>query len=1380
MYEINCSSYWKIFVLYTENVYNTNMEKFTSAIKQLREKRGLNQADFARILKVTQQTVSRWESGASRPREKDLAKISALFPEFTHEEWHKLSGRISEPVRPLNDYIPLYALSPDKFEQFCVDFVRELYPKAIEVHRYGTQGFKQDGIDLHALFPDKSIFSFQCKRRQKDSSFGPAEIRKIIKDTTFKAKENFIFLSKVASPESRDEILKHKLKWHLYDIYDISDKLRALPRPAALRLIDIYFPGHRMDFLGELEPGSWITAKDYFAKFVGKEILFRQDWNLIGRQNEVSKLMQHIKSDKQIFILSGRGGTGKTKILKEFVDSYASKESESHIYFALPGTNLGAKDLENLPDNSILVIDDVHERSDLNNFLNSIAFRGAKYKIILSTRPYGLERVKVIAVSSGLGVDEMSLDGLTTEESTLLARAILTEYKGPEDLAPTIASLSKDCPLITVLASRILSQEQFPPGLLNNSASFREVILSRFYDVVTGVINDTEEKNKIKLILELIALIQPIATNDQEFVNLSTAILKEDWDVINRRIRFLEDSGVLLRRGKGLRVVPDLLADYIRERSCYNSNDKKSTGYADRIYKSSGGKLKNNLLINLSQLDWRISAEGVQSTLLNEVWENIAAEFDTLGIWQRKELLESIKDIAYFQPHRMLGLVKYALGNPTNKSGLDSKIGAKFTYSYVIGVLPEILRDIAYNPNYLDEACELLWTLSFDDTRPTNQFPEHPLRILTEMIGIEPNKSIIYSEKVLALTLKWIKDPLHGTNAFQLLDKMLETASYQTETIGYTISMKPFFVSPTAVDPLRKQVLETAFYYLINGDINVAARALQTISEALRYPMPIGGASTPEHLKAEWKKRIIEVLIKIKEVLENNKIDPILLIEILNDISWHLNYSKDETKEYATKIKDILPDSLEFKINLGLMDDWGWSFREDQVDLKKSQQEWDDWTTKVANETIEKYIDQANLIDFLEERVQKMTSSHFLSHATHTHFIGALIKVSPDFGITLGNYIIQHPKSVLVYYFNLIIPYLERTHKKKEIELVALALSSENSELKRQVAISFSWGLVGSELVEENNLKTLRLLINSEDTDVKISVINSLSRVISEDKSLGLELILDVDFKGSFKVASEVLSEFVKPGELSIGDLSQKDIDKIMKMLLECSSVDDYYLKGFLRTLSEINPGSVIDLFERRIKKSIKIPRSKGDYHPLPFVFERDEPFNFSQSVLYEDVLRNLRDWIYDQPNVWQYEYFGKNLFSLVAGNYNGTVLKILDEWVTSGSSEKLINAAELLTEAPRDFILANSTYIISLLNNAQLFGEKTLDKVMSFIMSGIISGSKSGTPGEPFPEDIEIRRTAESLIRTLPLLSPARKLYEEVYRVAERDIARSLEERFE
>ena len=112
---------------------------FGDLISQLRLKTGLTQqSDLAGLAKTSQQTVSRWESGASRPRDKQMPLLASVLKADLGELLAAAGYTARTPVATFDQPFPIDVLPPDSFERFCLYFLSEMYPTA-KVHRVGVK-----------------------------------------------------------------------------------------------------------------------------------------------------------------------------------------------------------------------------------------------------------------------------------------------------------------------------------------------------------------------------------------------------------------------------------------------------------------------------------------------------------------------------------------------------------------------------------------------------------------------------------------------------------------------------------------------------------------------------------------------------------------------------------------------------------------------------------------------------------------------------------------------------------------------------------------------------------------------------------------------------------------------------------------------------------------------------------------------------------------------------------------------------------------------------------------------------------------------------------------------------------------------------------------
>jgi len=112
----------------------------------------------------------------------------------------------------------------------------------------------------------------------------------------------------------------------------------------------------------------------------------------------------------------------------------------------------------------------------------------------------------------------------------------------------------------------------------------------------------------------------------------------------------------------------------------------------------------------------------------------------------------------------------------------------------------------------------------------------------------------------------------------------------------------------------------------------------------------------------------------------------------------------------------------------------------------------------------------------------------------------------------------------------------------------------------------------------------------------------------------------------------------------------------------------------------------------------------------------------------------------------------------------------------TTPSDIKLI--AYILNEVPPTFVFEYGAFVIQFLEQTQRYGKDIAELASNGFYRSSIGGLKHGVPGEPFPEDINIKNKAAEILKTLPRFSPAYNLYEKIHMIAVHDIEISNRER--
>src|SRR5260370_5880112 len=199
--------------------------EFGNLLAELRRKAGIDhQSQLADLVKVSQQTVSRWEAGASRPRASQIPVLAQVLSTKAETAETLLAAAGYAPKTTVVSFdkpFPVDGLSPESFERFCQSALQYLYADA-EMYAVGGPGHTQEGADIDVTFPDGTCHSFQCKRVLQ---FGPRDVDNAVAAHTKLAAKKIILLSRVASPRTRAAAGEHP-GWSIWDKEDISRLVR--------------------------------------------------------------------------------------------------------------------------------------------------------------------------------------------------------------------------------------------------------------------------------------------------------------------------------------------------------------------------------------------------------------------------------------------------------------------------------------------------------------------------------------------------------------------------------------------------------------------------------------------------------------------------------------------------------------------------------------------------------------------------------------------------------------------------------------------------------------------------------------------------------------------------------------------------------------------------------------------------------------------------------------------------------------------------------------------------------------------------------------------------------------------------------------------------
>jgi len=1313
---------------------------------------------MASRLGVLQQAVSGWERGTSRPETLDqVHAIAAFFPERELKEWLSASGYarapgaaerrtdMSLPVRPLTSTLPLDALTPEQFQDFCATLLGYYYEGAA-VHQYGGPGDMQLGIDIDVRLRDRAYYTFQCKRMK---NFGRQKVRNAIAAHKVECDLAILLLSRIATADARREVKrKCRKKWDIWDAKDIADRVRGLPELKKQAIVDAYFPSHRKDFLGIEQPTAFESTAKYFLPYLQRAHIFSHAWTLVGRDYERDLLSRALEGPNDgVLVLTGPGGSGKTRLLRSVLEDYQRDYPEMQVSILSASAQPTSADFERVGSQAgVVVIEDAHDRPDMKAIAHTLARLPQNQRVLVTCRKYALPVLRADVESAGLLIapnSPIELSGFTVEQAEAVAKEILKSKNGPIGAAHVIAAATHQSPLAVVIGAHLVAKKNIHPKTLNNASEFRQGLFKGFRDAISGRVGTATDQQLVRATLELIALVQPVA-DTETFSNLASKLISEPIAEIKRGIALLVEAGVLVRRARRYRIVPDLLGDYIIEDVL-----RRDADMTQRLVAAGDAEQVARLLVNTAKLDWRLSAaQSQEDPLSNAVWSKLDDGVVTPDAMP-DSLLEGIVTAAYYQPEQALRLFD-------RLSARGGTMPEEF---------PQLLKHVAMNLEYVETACYRLLELGWGDKRPQNAYPNHPIRILKELAEIEPGKPVNYCERVVDFAIGRIgvtTEPGKTSALYEILESALMAEGHTTEATGLAFSVQKFVVRYPAVRDLRRKIIDFALTQLRSTAPISAARAAILFHQALRFPL-----NASDDVRSRWENEFVETMDRLATLVQEGSLDPNVLFNIEHAVNWHARFGIGPAHDAACRVIDAIPKTLEYQTTLAMRDAWG-NTRMDRSEGGGWMERWRVEQRKIAEALLHAHPEPAAVVRFIEDRLKSIRAACGGTITEPGQFIQSVASQNEAVALALCEAGI--PDGELQDMFSASLFPLMEFDPKKGLEIAQQALSAGIVSLTRQVTLVLAGRQCADKSTPHDERKLMLSLLSHSDEYVRTSAIRGAVGGARGDVAAMTSALLLVDLSGSRAATSEFFREIVSDEGLLRAFLVEDLAERVLEKIHDLPSIEDYWLEQYLARLSEAVPLLFVEFLLKRIEHDVV--DEKREFQPLPYLWDEKMPFKARSAGVHKEILRQIREWSLNAPDHWAVRFWAPKLYVAISEGFDDESIQDLLAWAAHDPARFKV-VSTLLREAPRSFVTNHVNAVSALFERAEVIGGDAVRNLRSSLFAAAVSGTRHGTPGQPFPEDIERKTRAEEALARLPKGSPVGEFYADLIRDADQDIRR-------
>ena len=837
----------------------------------------------------------------------------------------------------------------------------------------------------------------------------------------------------------------------------------------------------------------FLDGRDFFKSYMDKQKLLHHLHPFYGREQYIVKLDNFINSDKKFAILYGHPTVGKSKILFEYCKRFQRTFPKKKLLFVRDNSTLTEDSIPSLPirNDVLIVIDDAHTRSDLNLLFEIAKKYSGTIKFLFVTRSYALKPLELQVYSSNFDSDDLEIlpevQPLGIPDLERLGKEILgSKY---ELYLQPLLKITQDSTRSFVIGAKLLVEHAVLPESLHNHDEFRRLLILRFKDILLGNIDSKFKPDHIQNLLKLIAILSPIRPDDRDFQERASRFLGIEKFIFIDLLSALEQAGVLIRRGYSLRITPDILSDFILDQACITPQGS-STSYADAVSEAFGYEYFQNILKNLSELEFRRSGSGKPLQLLDNIWEKKREVFKIGSNLERLAFLNIVDKVAYLMPEKSLNLIEFALNNPS-----DNNIGilGEITHEDVKRILPKILQKISYDLELFPRCSDILWNLGKDQQGYPSSTPDHPIRILSDFMDYDPEMPPDFREFLLDQIEFWLKD----SNAFEyryspldILDSIFKKEGESITAKGRNISITRYYVNYNAVKNDREKALSILSSLTSSNSPKILIRTLKSLFTALTPPFGLKEHETSKEIYKQWISEQLSVLKIISNLANTNK-NPIISIEISSSLNFFIwqqqsaDYEK-EAVETAENILKLIPDSFDIRLMRALL------YRYDRhwdVEYDKETEQNDQELRKTSQEFLDQFTNVESVFTKLEcilgeiNQIQHEGKSsrflHYLTVQDHTLAVGLTEKI------------IETPTSQISAYINAFLSNIRQKDMEKGIQLIKSTLALNNVDLNRQIAFGYSrrWWESG---IHKEDLENIKQLLRTEDPQTKAYTIESM------------------------------------------------------------------------------------------------------------------------------------------------------------------------------------------------------------------------------------------------------------------------------------------------
>jgi hypothetical protein len=485
---------------------------------------------------------------------------------------------------------------------------------------------------------------------------------------------------------------------------------------------------------------SFYFVKEFQEQFKNKGKIVRQDFKLYGRGEEKKQFQRFIDGKKNILIITGAAGVGKTR----FIIEMAEKIQNNGVVpiFLRSDIEMQGDEILKISETKsryAIFIDDAHEYDKIHSLLKLASYREYEnFKFILTTRNQLKEYIMASANPEDLVLLQLNPFPQKNLSEFLENELNVTDSK----IRLHIWQLTRGLPLFAILCADIVKEKKLQPLDITKEKLIEYWIKKFLSDLEKG-----EQKNKIEF-LKVLAAVEPVSSTNEELLEAISNFLNVQGYELERIINHLCELGYIKKFGRMIKINQDIIGNYL----LYQTNIKNPRFLA-KIRDTFLKYATKNVLTNLATAEYLGQNDLLSQFLKEEFLENISS----LNIPKRLTIVESLGTLAFFRPSEVLEIVEKIMRMPAGKYTHKDKIFGEvdLTNESVLKEIPPVLRNVSFSFEDLEGAMNLLREIALIESTPDNYSTSAKSILRDDIVGYQALKPIIFNEKAVEVLKGW-------------------------------------------------------------------------------------------------------------------------------------------------------------------------------------------------------------------------------------------------------------------------------------------------------------------------------------------------------------------------------------------------------------------------------------------------------------------------------------------------------------------------------------------------------------------------------------------------------------------------------------------------